>query len=91
MNDQKFSAGAIYATCGVRPMIDSGAVNPHELLRRHFSGDWGKVCDEDKAANDAAVTDGTRILSAYEVGDETVWIITEADRSATTILLPMEY
>ena len=65
------------------------------LLRRHLAGDWGDVDDEDKAMNDAALVDGSRLLSAYHVGDSQTpikfWIITEADRSFTTLLLPNEY
>lgn len=61
-------------------------------LRRHSSGDWGEVDADDKAANDAALQDGTRLLSAYESADGVkFWIITEADRSSTTVLLPEDY
>jgi hypothetical protein len=59
---------------------------------RHATGDWGEMCDDDKQSNEAAIGHGTRLLSAYRLCDQTkVWIITEADRSATTILLPEEY
>jgi hypothetical protein len=62
------------------------------MLYRHQSGDWGDVCDEDKLANDSALHMGTRILSAYHIDDGTkFWVITEADRTHTTILLPSEY
>lgn len=70
------------------------------MLARHLSGDWGVICDEDKASNDEALEHGSRILSAYPIdpsrpsigfGENTLWIITEADRSSTTILLPTEY
>jgi len=69
-------------------------------LRRHQSGDWGCICKDDRAINNAAVKDGSRILSAYPIdpskpakgyGDNCLWIITEADRSTTTFLLPDEY
>jgi hypothetical protein len=69
-------------------------------LARHASGDWGVVCKDDAALNDASLTDGSRILSAYPIdpaqpskgfGENTLWIITEADRSVTTFLLPDEY
>jgi hypothetical protein len=60
-------------------------------LNKHISGDWGDVCAEDKATNDQALKDGDRVLSAYKVGDVKIWIITEYDRSYTTILLPEEY
>jgi hypothetical protein len=57
-----------------------------------MSGDWGDdLCDEDKDANNRALLDGSRILSAYRALDVKVWVITEADRSSTLILLPSEY
>jgi len=60
-------------------------------LSRHQHGDWGRVCQEDKAANDEALREGFRILSVYVFSDIRIWIVTEADRSVTTILLPSEY
>jgi hypothetical protein len=60
-------------------------------LRRHGSGDWGDLCPEDTLANDMAVEQGGRLLSAYGQGEHRFWIITEADRSATTVLLPEDY
>ena len=62
-----------------------------DSLSRHFNGDWGEVPVEDKEANDQALGDGTRLFSAYSIGDRKIWIITEADRSATTVLFPEEY
>lgn len=62
------------------------------LITRHVSGDWGQLDAEDREANEQALVYGARLLSAYELATgERVWIITEADRSATTILLPREY
>ena len=61
-------------------------------LSRHASGDWGEVCEEDWQSNDEALELGTRLLSSYiSRSGEKFWIITEHDRSATTILLPLEY
>ncbi len=61
-------------------------------LQRHVAGDWGEVCAEDKQSNDHALVEGTRILSAYRAANGTkFWIITEADRSVTTVLLPEDY
>jgi hypothetical protein len=61
-------------------------------LQRHVAGDWGDVCAEDKKTNDVAVAEGTRILSAYRAANGTkFWIISEADRSSTTVLLPVDY
>ena len=61
-------------------------------LRRHFSGDWGDCDPDDKEANDLALQDGTRLFSVYHsAAGIKFWIITEADRSATTVLLPEDY
>jgi hypothetical protein len=61
-------------------------------IQRHQAGDWGNLTEEDRMANDQALVEGTRILSAYNAGNGTrFWIITEADRSVTTVLLPEDY
>jgi hypothetical protein len=60
-------------------------------LARHASGDWGDLCPEDTMANDEAIADGGRLFSAYGQGDNRFWVITEADRSVTTVLLPEDY
>jgi hypothetical protein len=61
-------------------------------IQRHMAGDWGDLPEEDRIANDRALTEGGRLLSAYHAGSGTTfWLITEADRSATTILLPEDY
>ncbi|MFN0007204.1 MAG: plasmid related protein [Planctomycetota bacterium] len=63
-----------------------------QALRKHARADWGELCDEDLYANDMALLDGSRLLSSYSTkGGIKFWIITEADRSATTVLLPEEY
>jgi hypothetical protein len=63
-----------------------------DALRRHFSGDWGEVCDEDRRANELALSFGQRLLSSYrDRRGNRFWIVTESDRSATTVLLPDEY
>lgn len=86
----KFLIGRLVATPGALETV--GQDEAIKSLLRHCSGDWGEVDVDDKAANDSAVSDGTRILSAYTTGSGVrFWIITEADRSATTILLPEEY
>jgi len=85
----KFPLGQVVATSGAMSYDRSTL---EACLKRHENGDWGKVCDEDKALNDEALKLGNRILSAYEMPNgETLWIITEADRSVTTFLLPEEY
>ena len=90
-----FSVGDVVATPGALDLLDRHGVNASTILRRHMWGDFGKVCAEDRTANLAAIGNGARILSAYEVGPdgktERLWVITEADRSSTTLLLPAEY
>jgi hypothetical protein len=86
----KVPIGRIMATPGVLAVVSEAELS--EALSRHADGDWGEVGDEDRKANDDALRDGTRILSAYRTQDGTkFWIITEADRSSTTALLPEEY
>lgn len=60
-------------------------------LRRHASGDWGDLCPEDTLTNDTAVYQGGRLFSAYGEGQHRFWVVTEADRSVTTVLLPEDY
>lgn len=86
-----FPLGKIVATPGVLKLLDRAAVNAAELIQRHQSGDWGNVPPEDAEENELSVVNGFRILSSYPVGDGRIWIITEADRSCTTLLLPEEY
>jgi hypothetical protein len=85
----KFSLGQTVATPGAIEAFDPEFFNA--CLTRHLSGDWGEVCDEDKAANDAALKGEGRLLSAYSKDGAKLWIITEWDRSVTTLLLPSEY
>ncbi len=90
----KFELGQVVMTRGVADFVGddlSRRVALLELLQLHSLGDWGTVCIEDAAANERALVEGSRLLSAYEIGDIKVWIITEADRSSTTILFPDEY
>lgn len=93
-----FDLGQILATPGAIAALGPSQV--FDYLGRHQLGDWGSVCPEDKATNDEAVREGFRILSAYPInpdrpcagyGENCVWIITESDRSVTTLLLPDEY
>ncbi|KSV16605.1 hypothetical protein CY91_04730 [Dehalococcoides mccartyi] len=95
-----FNTGRIVATRGVYDLACDNsdfAKFVQKSLNRHVKGDWGEVDDEDKQTNDQALKQGTRLLSAYnddrfpKNGVATIWIITEADRSATTILFPDEY
>lgn len=90
----KFELGQLLITPGAQDELDRNDVTPIELLRRHVGGDWGEMPEEDKKLNDAAVVSGEeRLMSSYKLpktGDK-VWVITEWDRSVTTILLPSEY
>lgn len=87
----KFSLGRLVATPGALEALGK-AMAGINYVKRHASGDWGEVCAEDAASNDLALVDGSRVLSAYTLPTGVrIWIITEADRSATTILLPEEY
>jgi hypothetical protein len=66
--------------------------SPIELLSRHVRGDWGNLCPEDRTENELSLKHGFRLLSSYPVSDsDNIWIVTEADRSVTTLLLPEEY
>ena len=95
-----FRLGQILATPGALETLDRLGVDPLSLvLGRHVLGDWGDLCDEDKELNTHSLANGMRIFSSYKLtsatGDsattETVWVITEADRACTTILMPSEY
>ncbi len=90
-----FPLGRIVATPGALSLLAGAGVDPCELLRRHAGGDWGEVPPEDAKENELSVREGFRVLSSYPVGGEAdgerVWIITEADRSSTCLLLPSEY
>ena len=85
-----FNLGNVVATPGALAALGGSYCIPL-LLDRHLAGDWGEVDVEDKAANDRALKNGERLLSAYTVGGVKVWVITEWDRSVTTVLLPEEY
>ena len=94
----KFRLGQIVATRAALTALGKTGESPNHFLRRHQRGDWGDLCDKDRALNDAAIAhEGDvekqdRILSAYYLKDgEKIWIISENDRSVTTILLPSDY
>lgn len=87
-----FPLGTVVATPGALSLFEVLNTSPLEYLFRHVLGDWGELDAEDRQANDAALVHGSRILSSYRLGGEhRIWLITEADRSATTFLLPEEY
>jgi len=89
--DPLFPLGRLLATPGAIDLLDRHHANAFTFLQRHQSGDWGDLSAEDIQENQFSVVNGLRILSSYRVGGEKLWIITEADRSATTLLLPSEY
>ena len=87
-----FPAGQVVATPGALALLEQVNQSPLEFLSRHLRGDWGDLCQEDKTENELSLKHGFRLMSSYQVTDpEKIWIITEADRSLTTLLLPAEY
>lgn len=97
----KFTPGQIVATPAALHLLAQTQTSALSLLKRHLHGDWGDVCAEDAKANELALTQQTRIISSYAIPlppnksnqptSGKIWIITEADRSITTFLLPREY
>lgn len=87
-----FPLGDLVATPGALKALEKNGVIPMRLISRHMCGDWGDVPPDDAKANVDALRIGARLLSSYPLDDGArIWIITEADRSVTTLLLPSEY
>lgn len=87
-----FPLGQVVATPGALEALREAEQDPLELLTRHVTGDWGDLSEEDKDENEFSVDRELRILSAYNLPTgRKIWVISEADRSATTILLPEDY
>jgi hypothetical protein len=87
-----FPIGTLVATPGALAALEAAGQSPAEFLSRHARRDWGELDDEDRASNNDALYTFGRLLSAYTLADQSrLWIITEADRSATTLLTPDEY
>ncbi|WP_296650460.1 hypothetical protein [Paraburkholderia sp.] len=86
-----FHLGQVVATRGVFVHLEHHGIAPVQYLTRHVCGDWGSVSAEDAKTNQLAIAHGARILSSYDIAGKRVWIITEADRSMTTLLFPDEY
>jgi hypothetical protein len=88
----KFPLGQIVATPGaLRALVEAGQ-NPMEFVRRHQAGDWGDLSEDDRQENEWSLQRRLHLLSAYQTANgERIWVVTEADRSATTLLLPEEY
>jgi len=88
----KFELGQVVATPGAIELLVGAERSPMEFIARHKSGDWGDLDEHDRLVNEQALLHGGRLLSSYTVvGDQRIWLITESDRSATTLLLPSEY
>ena len=88
----RFPLGQMVMTQGAATALDEANQSPFEFLNRHQSGDWGDLCEDDKQENEFSIKEGFRLLSAYHTTKrKKLYVITEADRSATTILLPEEY
>lgn len=87
-----FALGQVLATPGALELLETHQLTALPFVLRHVSGDWGDICAEDRQANADALQYGYRLMSVYELSKtERLWIITEADRSSTTLLLPEEY
>lgn len=86
-----FALGQTFTTPGALVVMQGMGISPVSLLSRHQAGDWGDLDEEDKRENETAVKHGFRVFSSYVFDTVKFWVVTEADRSATTILLPEEY
>lgn len=88
----RFHLGRTVATPGALAALEESHQSPAQFLSRHIAGDWGDLDPDDRQANEDALLHGNRLLSSYQTSNsQKLWIITEADRSATTLLLPDEY
>ncbi|MDP8952542.1 MAG: hypothetical protein M3N18_09940 [Actinomycetota bacterium] len=88
----RFDLGRVVATPGALETMGEAGISPLSLIQRHVSGDWGEVPKADARENEYSIKHGFRVLSSYGVGEgRKVWIITEADRSSTCLLLPEKY
>jgi hypothetical protein len=87
-----FDLGQLVATPGALAALEKTGQNAMEFLSRHVRGDWGDILEEDKKENQFSLEKGFRLMSSYRTtADDVVWVITEANRSHTTLLLPNEY
>ena len=87
-----FQPGAVVCTPGALRALTKAQTNGRDLIGRHLGGDFGELCAEDQQQNRLAIEQGSRVISSYRLPTQvSLWIITEADRSVTTLLLPDEY
>ena len=89
--DGDLPLGRVVATPGALKLLEETGEDPCLLLARHHSGNWGELDSHDRRENELSLKHGWRIVSSYAVGEKTIWVITEADRSVITILLLEEY
>lgn len=88
----KFPIGKLVGTTGALAALSEAGQSPMQFVSRHVAGDWGDCCPEDLQANEDALRNGDRLFSVYRTAKgQKIWVITESDRSVTTILLPEEY
>jgi len=90
-NKALFPLGQIVATPSAISLLKKLSTDPRELLIKHATGDWTEMEQEDQESNESAIQHACRVFSAYTLSDNKFWVITEADRSSTTVLLPEEY
>ena len=91
-NSARFALGQTFITPGAEEALQIAGQTAIEFLRLHMSGQWGELSEEDVQENELSIKNGFRILSSYRTAKgQRLWLITEADRSATTLLLPSEY
>ena len=87
-----FPLGELVATPGALAALQKAGQSPAELLSLHVRGQWGDISEEDRRENEYSLQHGFRLLSSYRTNaNETIWLVTESDRSVTTLLLPSEY
>lgn len=87
-----FDLGQLVATPGALAALEKSGQSPMEFLSRHVSGDWGEIPEEDRKENQFSLEKGFRLMSSYKTAaQDVVWVITEGNRSHTTLLLPSEY
>ncbi len=88
----RFALGQTFITPGAQEALEMAGQTAIQFLRRHLSCDWGELSEDDIRENELSLKEGFRLLSSYRTAKaQQLWIITEADRSATTVLLPSEY
>jgi hypothetical protein len=91
-HEPMFALGQVVATPGAMNAVSDLGISPLDLIHRHVTGDWGDLGTVDQQQNLLAIRSGLRVFSSYKLSASTkIWIITEADRSSTTLLLPDEY